>query len=40
MNLFIGTDREEDGRWITEAPEMPGMLAYGASHDEAVFLSL
>jgi predicted RNase H-like HicB family nuclease len=24
-------DREEDGRWIAEIPEVPGALAYGTS---------
>jgi predicted RNase H-like HicB family nuclease len=28
-------DREEDGRWIAEIPEVPGALAYGASKEEA-----
>jgi len=28
-------DRETDGRWIAEIPEVPGALAYGASPEEA-----
>ncbi len=28
-------DREEDGRWIAEIPEVPGALAYGTSRHEA-----
>jgi predicted RNase H-like HicB family nuclease len=28
-------DREADGRWIAEIPEVPGALAYGASREEA-----
>jgi predicted RNase H-like HicB family nuclease len=36
MNLTIETDREDDGRWIAEVPELPGVLAYGASRDEAM----
>ena len=28
-------DREEDGRWIAEIPELPGVLAYGATKPEA-----
>ena len=28
-------DREEDGRWIAEVPELPGVLAYGSSQEEA-----
>ena len=36
MNLTIETDREEDGRWIAEVPELPGVLAYGATLQEAM----
>ena len=28
-------DREVDGRWIAEAPALPGVLAYGNTQDEA-----
>ena len=28
-------DRETDGRWIAEIPEVPGAMAYGSSEDEA-----
>ncbi|MGH7064963.1 MAG: type II toxin-antitoxin system HicB family antitoxin [Stellaceae bacterium] len=28
-------EREEDGRWIAEVPELPGVVAYGATVDEA-----
>jgi predicted RNase H-like HicB family nuclease len=28
-------DREVDGRWIAEAPSLPGVLAYGNTQDEA-----
>jgi predicted RNase H-like HicB family nuclease len=28
-------DREEDGRWIADIPELPGVLAYGPTQDEA-----
>ena len=33
--LKIEVEREEDGRWIGEVPELPGVLAYGASEAEA-----
>lgn len=33
--LTIEFDREEDGRWIAEVPELPGVLAYGDSKDDA-----
>ena len=36
MNLTVECEREADGRWIAEVPELPGVLAYGASPDEAV----
>ena len=32
----IELERETDGRWIAEVIELPGVLAYGASQDEAV----
>ena len=35
MKLTIETDREDDGRWIAEVPKLPGVLAYGATQDEA-----
>ena len=35
MNLTIETEREEDGRWIVEVQQLPGVLAYGVSEDEA-----
>ncbi|MCJ7531834.1 MAG: hypothetical protein MUO64_12485 [Anaerolineales bacterium] len=36
MNLIIETEQEKDGRWIAEAPGLPGALAYGASRQEAM----
>jgi predicted RNase H-like HicB family nuclease len=33
--LRIEVEREEDGRWIGEVPQLPGVLAYGASEAEA-----
>lgn len=36
MRLTIETERETDGRWIAEVPELPGVLAYGATQDEAL----
>ena len=35
MHLSILTERETDGRWLAEVPELPGVLAYGQSPDEA-----
>ena len=34
--LTVEFDREEDGRWIAEIPELPGVLAYGASKEDAL----
>jgi predicted RNase H-like HicB family nuclease len=36
MKLTIETEREADGRWIAEVPELPGVLAYGATQGEAM----
>ena len=36
MNLTIETEQEGDGRWIAEVPELAGVLAYGATRDEAM----
>ncbi|MSQ51669.1 MAG: type II toxin-antitoxin system HicB family antitoxin [Betaproteobacteria bacterium] len=36
MNFTIEHEREEDGRWLAEVPELPGVLAYGATQDEAM----
>lgn len=32
----IEVEQEADGRWIAEVPELPGVLAYGRSREEAV----
>jgi predicted RNase H-like HicB family nuclease len=36
MKLSIECEREEDGRWLAEVPELPGALAYGATAEEAM----
>ena len=36
MNVTIDLDREEDGRWIAEALELPGVMSYGQTRDEAI----
>ncbi len=36
VNLDIQSEREADGRWLAEVPQLPGVLAYGATRDEAV----
>jgi predicted RNase H-like HicB family nuclease len=35
MRLTIEFEQETDGRWIAEVPELPGVLVYGQSRDEA-----
>jgi predicted RNase H-like HicB family nuclease len=32
----IEVERETDGRWLAEAVELPGVLAYGATDDRAI----
>jgi predicted RNase H-like HicB family nuclease len=36
MNFELECEREEDGRWLAEVPQLPGVLAYGATADEAM----
>jgi len=36
MNLAVETEQETDGRWIAEIAQIPGVLAYGASREEAI----
>ena len=36
MNLSIEIEQEDDGRWIAEVPDLPGVMVYGATRDEAV----
>jgi predicted RNase H-like HicB family nuclease len=36
MPLTIEVEQEEDGRWLAEVPELPGVLCYGQSRQEAV----
>jgi predicted RNase H-like HicB family nuclease len=36
VNLKIETEQEDDGRWIAEIPDLPGVMVYGVSRDEAV----
>ena len=36
MKFDIECEREEDGRWLAEVPQLPGVLAYGSSRDVAM----
>ena len=31
MNFEVELEQETDGRWIAEIPDIPGVLAYGAT---------
>jgi predicted RNase H-like HicB family nuclease len=33
--MRVEVECEDDGRWIGEVPTLPGVLAYGATADEA-----
>jgi predicted RNase H-like HicB family nuclease len=35
MNHHIEFEREDDGRWIAEIPDCPGVMAYGITKDDA-----
>jgi predicted RNase H-like HicB family nuclease len=35
VKFKVEIEREDDGRWIAEVPELPGVLAYGISAAEA-----
>jgi predicted RNase H-like HicB family nuclease len=34
--LRVEVEREDDGRWIAEVVELPGVMAYGQSREEAI----
>ncbi len=36
MRFTIECEREEDGRWLAEVRELPGVLVYGQSPDDAL----
>ncbi|CAN5641410.1 hypothetical protein BH20ACI3_BH20ACI3_42170 [soil metagenome] len=36
MTFTVEYEREDDGRWLAEVVELPGVLAYGQSSDEAI----
>jgi len=35
LRFNIETERENDGRWIAEIADIPGVLAYGRSENQA-----
>jgi predicted RNase H-like HicB family nuclease len=36
MNFTIECEEETDGRWIAEVPQLPGVLCYGKTADDAM----
>ena len=36
MNITFETEIEDDGRWLAEVPELPGVMAYGSTKSEAI----
>jgi predicted RNase H-like HicB family nuclease len=32
----VEIEQESDGRWIAEVPDLPGVMTYGATRDEAI----
>ena len=36
MNFTLDCEREDDGRWLAEVTQLPGVLAYGQSANEAM----
>lgn len=35
MRFRIEFEQEDDGRWIAEIPELPGVMVYGATREAA-----
>jgi predicted RNase H-like HicB family nuclease len=35
ITLSVELEQEEDGRWIAEISELPGVLAYGKTEEDA-----
>lgn len=36
MRLTIEFEEEEDGRWLAEIPELPGVMSYGTTRADAM----
>ena len=36
VNLSIECEREVDGRWLAEVPELPGVMSYGSTAEDAM----
>jgi len=36
MNFSVKLEKEDDGRWIAEVPDLPGTMVYGKTRNEAL----
>ena len=36
MPFAVEVEKEKEGRWLTEIPELPGVFGYGRSREEAI----
>ena len=36
MHMTIEIEKEDDGRWLSEVPELPGVMVYGSTREEAI----
>jgi predicted RNase H-like HicB family nuclease len=36
MCLIVNLEKEYDGRWLAEVPDLPGVLVYGLTQDDAI----
>ena len=36
MNFTVETEQETDGRWIAEVTEIPGVMKYGSTREQAI----
>ena len=36
VRLTLELEREDDGRWIAEVLELPGVMCYGPTRDESI----
>jgi predicted RNase H-like HicB family nuclease len=36
VTFTVESEQETDGRWLAEIPDLPGVLTYGATREDAV----
>jgi len=34
--MKIEVEQEDDGRWLAEVPDLPGVMSYGSTRDDAI----